>query len=173
MASISNAKWKLLTHSMSQTGEHKMLAGYQPKGGNMNDIFFLAPLYDLNDANMDGSVSTLEWAFGKNIYDPYSVFELFNSSNDACCTIDAAVQLRDYELMNKAKGSFLKTTHKAAAKAFVTISVEKLLSPGIELTLAQTKLAEMGKHGENLVFLVQLGLESLVEAAINKSTGLN
>jgi len=148
-----------------------MLAGCQPKGGGMNNIFFLAPLYNLNDANLDGSVSTLEWWYGVNLYDPYSVFELFNSSNDVSCTIDAAVQLRDYELMNKAKGSFLKATHKAAAKALVTIAVEKLLSPGIELTLAQSKLAEMGEHSENLMFLVQIGLESAVEAMINRSVG--
>lgn len=171
MASISNAKWKLLTHSMSKTGDHKMLAGYQSKGGGLNKVFFLAPLYDLNDANMDGTVSWLEWGFGKNIYDPYSVFELFNRANDACCTIDAAVQLRDYELMNKAKGSFLEATHKAAAKALVTISVEKLLSPGIELSLAKSKIADMGKYSDKLLFLVQIGLETAVEEAINKSQG--
>jgi len=171
MANITNAKWKLLTHSMSKTGEHKMLAGYQSTGGGMNNIFFVAPLYNLNDANMDGSVSLLERWYGANIYDPYSVFELFNDANNACCTIDAAVQLRDYALMNKARGNFLRTTHKAAAKAFVTINIEKLLSPGIELTLAQSRLAEMGKYSEKLLFLVQIGLETLVEKIINKSQG--
>ena len=171
MATITNAKWKLLTHSMSKTGEHKMLAGYQSRGSGLNKIFFLAPLYNLNDANMDGSVSVLEWAFGKNLYDPYSVFELFNNANDTCCTIDAAVQLKDYELMNNAKKSMLLASHKAASKALVTITIERTLSPGFDATLAQSKLAEMGKYSDVLIFLVQTTLETLVEAAINKTRG--
>ena len=152
---------------MSKTGEHKMLAGYQSKGGGLNNIFFLAPLYSLNDANMDGSVSYLESWFGANLYDPYSVFELFGNATDSCCTIDAAMQLRDYELRNKALNSFLRATHKVAAKAFVTISIEKLLSPGVELTLAQTRLAEMGKYSDKLLFLVQTTFETFVENKIN------
>lgn len=168
MTVINNAKWKLLTHSMSQTREHKMLAGYQPSGGGMNKIFFLAPMYNLNDANMDGSVSTLEWWFGKNLYDPYSVFELFNNAADNCCTVDAATQLRDHELFGNARKSMLKASFKAASKALITINIERLLSPGIEANLANTKLAEIGKFSSALIFIVKNGMQTAVEAAINK-----
>ncbi len=170
---IRNAKWKLLTHSMSKDGSHKMLAGYKSHGrGGLNKIFFLAPLYNMNDANMDGSVSIPEWFLGKNLYDPYSVFELFSDANKACCTIDAAIQLRDYDLRNKAMMGMLRASHKAASKALVTITVEKILSPGLEKVLAVSKLAQMGKFSDNLLFLVQLGIESAVEAVINKSRGV-
>lgn len=169
MPGINNAKWKLLTHSMSKTGQHKMLAGYQSRGSGLNKVFFLAPLYNLNDQNLNGSISALEWWYGKNLFDPYSVFELFNNGANTCCTIDAAVQLKDYELMERAKSIFLQKSHKIAAKALVTISVEKLLSPGIELNLAQSKLAEMGAFADSLLFLVQIGLETAVETAINRT----
>lgn len=172
MTTIKDAKWKLITHTMSKTKEHKMLVGYQSRGiGGLNKIFFLAPLYNLNDSNMDGSISMWEWAISKNFYDPYSVFELFNSANDTCCTMDAAVQLRDLELWNKTKEGILKASHKAASKALITISIEKILSPGIERSLALTKLNEIGKFSSSLLFLVQTGMETAVDFAINKSRG--
>lgn len=173
MATIRNAKWKLLTHSMSKNGKHKMIAGYTSRGtGGMNTIFFLAPLYNLNDSNMDGSVSYLEWGFGVNLYDPYSIFGLFTDANSACCTIDAARQLRDYDLFNKAKMKFLESAYKAAGKALTTITIERLLSPAIDQALALTNLQAMMRFSDKLIFLVKTGMETAVDEAITRSQRL-
>ena len=163
---LTNAKWKIITHSQSKNKSHLMLVGFKPNGSRMNSIFFLAPLYNLNDANLDGSVSVLEWAYGRNIYDPYSVFELFNSSNRSCCTIDAGNQLRDFEIVQKAFAQSLHSSHKAASMALRTLMVEKLLSPGIERNLAISKLSEMGQHSDKLIFVVQIVLETIVEKVL-------
>ena len=87
---------------MSETKEHKILVGYQEVMKIRSKVFFLAPLYDMNDKNMDGNVSVLESWYGKNLYDPYSVFKLFNQADNAACAIDVGVQMKDYFLRDKA-----------------------------------------------------------------------
>lgn len=172
MASINNAKWKLITHSGSKTGNHKMVAGYTSNGIRHNNIFFLAPLYNLNDVNMDGSVSVLEWGFGTNLYDPYSVFSLFADATASCCTIDAARQLHDYELFNKAKMGFLQSAYKTAGKALTTITIERFFKTPMDRATVSAGVKQMGQFTNTLVFLVKTGMSTAVNQAITRTQGL-
>lgn len=166
------AKWKVITHSMSKTNDHLILVGYKTKGKYMNEVLALAPLYNLNDANLDGEVSMLEYAFGKNVYDPYSVFKLMNSGNKISCMMDTANQMKDRELHQQAKSQMLQAAYKAAARALITLTIERVLSPGFERTLALTKLAEIGRHSDKLIFMVKTGLETVLDELIAGSQGI-
>jgi hypothetical protein len=167
----NNIKWKAIEHSGSKEkgqGKHVILVAYKSRGMGLNEIVGVAPLYDLRDANLDGYVSALEKFYASNWYDPYYVFELMTSASSTSCAIDAAIQMRDLEFRRKAMTGFLKTAYKICTKALVTIMVEKSISPGLELTLAETGLANLGKASDVVQFLVQTEIENIIIDSITK-----
>ena len=167
----NNIKWRAIEHSFSKQkgqGKHVILAATRSRGMGMIEIVGVAPLYDLRDANLDGSVSMPEKFYASGWYDPYYVFELMTSASSTSCAIDAAVQLHDLEFRRKAIMGFLKTAYKICSKALVTLMVEKVFSPGLELTLAETGLANLGKYSDAAQFLVQTGIEEAIVGSITK-----
>lgn len=159
----NNIKWRALEHSQSNLpGKHVILVAYQSAGMGLNKVVGVAPLYDLRDMNFDGSVSAPE----KWWYDPYEVFDLISSTSETSCVCDAARQMRDYELFQKAKMDFLRASYKACGRMLTTIMVEKALSPGIELNLANTGLANLSKFSEIVQFVVQTTLETAIIESI-------
>lgn len=159
----NSIKWKVLEHSQSKlSGKHVILVAYQNQGMGLNKVVGVAPLYDLRDMNFDGSVSIPErwW------YDPYEVFDLISSTGKVSCIADAAIQMRDYELYNKTIRDFLRSTHKACSRMLTTIMVERAISPGIELNLANTGLANLSKFSEVVQFVVQTTLENVIIESI-------
>lgn len=167
----NNIKWRAIEHSGSKQkgkGKHIILAATRSIGMGMIEIVGVAALYDLRDANLDGSVSIPEKFYSSGWYDPYYVFELMTSSNSTSCAIDAAVQLRDLEFRRKAQMGFLKKAFKVCTQALVTIMVEKAISPGLELTLAQTGLANLGSSSDAVQFLVQTEIENVIVDSITK-----
>lgn len=161
----SKILWKAIENSQSQvknSGKHVILAAYQPRGMGLNYVRGAVPLYDLTDINLDGSVSLTERFF----YDPYEVWKLIKEAGKASFIADAAIQLKDYELYNKAIADLLSTTHKACAKAATTLLVEKVLSPGFELNLALTALANLKVGSEIVQFIVQTSLETAIIESI-------
>jgi hypothetical protein len=166
---VNNIKWKAIEHSGSQQkGKHVILVAYKSRGMGLNEIIGVTPLYDLRDANLDGAVTALEKFYASGWYDPYYVFELMTSSSSTSCAIDAAIQMRDLEFRRKAISGFLKTAYKITSQALVTIMVEKVLSPGIEQTLAKTGLANLGEFSDVAQFLVQTGIEEAIVSSITK-----
>jgi hypothetical protein len=164
-SSNSTIQWTAIENSQSRVKnsyKHVSLVAYKPAGMGLNTVYAVAPLYDLRDLNLDGSASLAE----KFWYDPYEVFELIQTAGEASFIADAATQLRDYKLFNSAMAGLLKATHKASAKALTTIMVEKVLSPGIELNMANTALAELGKVSEVVQFVVQTALETVIIESI-------
>lgn len=162
-------KWKALEHSQSQQkgqGKHVILAAYMPTGAGMNKVVGIAPFYDLRDANLDGSVSVLEKIYGSEYYNPYDVISLMNSSNAAACVQDAAAQMKDYALVTQASKSFLQATFKVCQKALVSIMFKKALSPGIQLSLANAGLAELGKISGVAQFIVLSTMEKAIVGSI-------
>ena len=167
----NNIKWKAIEHSGSEKkgqGKHVILVGYKSRGMGLNEIVGIAPLYDLRDANLDGWVSPLEKFYASNWYDPYYVFELMTSASSASCAIDAAVQMHDLDFRRKAITGFLKTAYKVCSKALVTVMLEKSISPGLELTLAKTGLANLGEASDVVQFLVQTQIENIIINSITK-----
>ena len=128
----------------------------------MNKVCAVAPLYDMRDMNFDGSVSIPESFW----YDPYEVFQLISSTSQVSCTADAAIQMRDYDLYNKTIQGFLQATYKACGRMLTTIMVENAISPGIELNLANTGLANLGRFSEVVQFIVQTTLENVIIESI-------
>ncbi len=159
-----SVKWKAIEHSQSKIkNKHVILVAYQSMGaGGLNKVACVVPLYDIRDMNFDGSVSIPErwW------YDPYEVFDFISSTSQVSCVADAARQMRDYDLYNKTIQGFLRSTHKACSRMLTTIMVEKALSPGIELNLANTGLANLGQFSEVAQFIVQTALETAVIESI-------
>ncbi len=160
-------KWDALEHSQSkQTGKHVILVAYKWLGPGLNKVVCVVPLYDLRDANLDGSVSLPERFYGSEFSDPYGVISLMNGSNAATCVADAARQKKDYELWKQAGTNFLQMAFKVCQKALVSIMVQKALSPGVSLSLANTGLAEMGKISVVANFLVLTSMEKAVVSSI-------
>jgi hypothetical protein len=165
----NNIKWKAIEHSGSkQKGKHVILVAYKSRGMGLNEIIGVSPLYDLRDANLDGSVSIPEKLYGSGWYDPYYVFELMTSASSTSCAIDAAIQMRDLEFRHKAISGFLKTAYKITSQALVTLMVEKVLSPGLELTLAKTGLANLGEFSDAAQFMVQTAIEEAIISSITR-----
>jgi hypothetical protein len=166
----NSIKWKAIEHSLSQQkNAHVILVAYQSMGkGGMNKVVAVAPLYDLRDMNLDGSasISEIAWLGLTSIFDPYEVFGVINSLGTQSPVHDSAIQLRDFQLKNQVESGILKATHKACARALTTLLVEKVLSPGIELNLANIGLLNMSKNSEFVQFIVQQGLETLIMESI-------
>ena len=166
----NSIKWKAIEHSGSkQKNAHVILVAYQSMGkGGMNKVCGIVPLYNLRDMNLDGSVSISEtlWLGLTSLWYPYEVFGLLNSLSAQSPVSDAAIQLRDYELYNKATADLLRSTHKACARALTTLMVEKVLGPGIELNLAKSGLANLGKFSGYAEFIVQQTLETVIMESI-------
>lgn len=164
-------KWKAIEHSGSQLKgkkKHVILVAYQSRGMGLNKVVGVAPLYDLRDTDLDGSVSYGEAFFAGGWYDPYYIFELMTSANNTACAIDAGIQLHDLEFRDKAIRGFLKTGYNVCSKALVAIMVEKAISPGLELTLAETGLANLGTFSDAAQFLVQTEIENIIIDSITK-----
>lgn len=102
-------QWTAKEHSLSQQkgqGKHVILVAYQSKGkGGMNEVVAVMPTYDLRDMNLDGSAAMSEilWLGLTSILDPYEVFGVINSLGSQSPVVDAAIQLRDYDLKTKAE----------------------------------------------------------------------
>lgn len=60
----------------------------------------------------------------------------------------------------------MKATHKACARALTTLMVEKVLAPGIEVSLAKTGLQNLGKFSSYAQFIVQQTLETVIMESI-------
>ena len=60
----------------------------------------------------------------------------------------------------------MRATHKACARALTTLMVEKVLSPGIELNLANTGLNNLGRFSEFAQFVVLATLETVIMESI-------
>lgn len=166
----NSIRWKAIEHSGSkQKNAHVILVAYQSMGkGGMNKVCGIVPLYDLRDMNLDGtaSISEIAWLGLTSMWDPYEVFGLLNSLSAQSPVSNAAIQLRDYELYNKATADLLRTTHKACARALTSLMVENILSPGIELNLANTGLANLGRFSDSAQFIVQQTLETVIMESI-------
>lgn len=168
----NNIRWKAIEHSQSnKKGAHVILVAYKPNGCSFNKVLGIVPLFDLRDTDFDGSVSYTEsgWASFTNWVDPYYVFALMKSAGESSPIIDAARQMRDYELMNQATGEFLRTAFKVCTKALTTIMVEKSISPGLELNLANTGLANLRAFSDVAQFIVQSTLETIIVESICKT----
>ena len=168
----NNIRWKAIEHTQSnKKGAHVILVAYQPNGKTFNKVLGIVPLFDLRDTNFDGSVSTLEagWAGFTNWVDPYYVFALMKSAGDSSPIMDSARQLRDYELMGQANSEFLRTAFKVCTKALTTIMLEKSISPGLELNLANTGLANLRAFSDVAQFIVQATLETVIVESICKT----
>ncbi len=157
-------RWRAIEHSQSKIkSKHVILACCRSMGkGGLNEVCAVVPLYDMRDMNFDGSVSIPE----KFWYDPYEVFDLIELASKTSCVADAARQLRDYQLYNKTIQGFLRSTHKACSRALTTIMVEKAITPGVELNLANTGLANLGQFSEAAQFVVTTALETAVIESI-------
>jgi hypothetical protein len=83
--------------------------------------------------------------------------------------MDIARQLDDLQLGEAAKQQMLKQAHKVCGMLITDLLVEKLLMPGIELTLAETALKNMGTLGSTIAFVVEQTAEASISAAINGS----
>jgi hypothetical protein len=166
----NSIKWKAIEHSLSQQkNAHVILVAYQSMGkGGMNKVVGVAPLYDLRDMNLDGSasISEIAWLGLTSILDPYEVFGVINSLGNQSPVYDAALRLRDFQLKNQVESGFLRATHKACARALTTLLIENILSPGIELNLANIGLLNMSKNSEFVQFIVQQGLETVIMESI-------
>ena len=159
----NSIKWKAIEHSQSkQKGKHVILVAYQTQGMGLNKVSAVVPCYDIRDMNFDGSVSIPE----KWWYDPYEVFDFISSTSQVSCVANAAIQMRDYDLYNKTIQGFLRATHKVCSRALTTILVEKAFGTGLERTLAETGLANLGQFSEIAQFIVQTTLETVVIESI-------
>ena len=165
-------KWTAREHSRSKqkgTGKHVVLAAYKPQGST-NKVLALFPLYDLRDYDLNGSVSPNEWLFGGGwMWDPFYLLGLMNSAATTEMVMDIARQLDDLQLGEAAKQQMLKQAHKVCGMLITDLLVEKLLMPGIELTLAETALKNMGTLGSTIAFVVEQTAEASISAAINGS----
>jgi hypothetical protein len=148
-------KWKAIEHSMSKVkGKHVILVAYQPNGPILNNVLGFAPLYDLRDADLNGSVSVGERLYGW--WSPYvGLGNLAEATDDWSCINDVARQLRDYDLWSKAQVGALEAAFEVCVMAQTTMMVDQLLMPGVQLTLAKTALAEMTRLGGAVPFVVQ------------------
>ncbi|MCY7344891.1 MAG: hypothetical protein LH614_01625 [Pyrinomonadaceae bacterium] len=160
-------KWDALEHSQSTLkGKHVILVAYKSAGMGQNKVVGVVPLYDLRDANLDGSVSLPERFYGSELYNPSGLISLMNGSNAAACVADAARQKNDLELFNQAKTAFLQVAFKVCQKALVEMMVQNSLAPGVKLSLAKTGLAEYGKVSSVANFLVVKAMEKAVVGSI-------
>ena len=171
MANNTQIRWKAIEHPYSKKqGHHVILVAYKKiahhAGGGSNKVVAVSPLYDLRDTNLDGSVSILEWGLSKGWYDPYEVFSLMKPASETSCLLAAGRALRDQLFVMNAQKGFLKTTHKACARALTTLTIERCLSPGIELNLANTGLANLRHFSSEAQFVVQTVLETAIMESI-------
>lgn len=171
---MAEIKWKAFEHSYSKKeGAHMILVGYKRKsfgiGPGLGEVVAASPLYDLRDFNYDGSVSFLERAFAGAWYDPYELNSLLLPAADTDFKVEAGNAVRDYMFGQKAKEGFLRQAFKATARAAITISVEKILGPGIEKTLAASALSRMQSAGEAAMFVIQASLETVIMESIART----
>ena len=171
---MSKILWKAFEHSYSRKeGAHVILVGYKKKshgiGKGLGTVVAAAPLYDLRDFNWDGSVSFLEKAYAGAVYDPYELNSLLMPAAETDFKVEAGNAVGDYMFGQKAKEGFLKQAFKATARAALTITVEKVLGPGIEKTLAVSALSRMGAAGEAAMFVIQASLETVIMESIART----
>ena len=164
---MADIKWKVFEHSMSRSsGDHVIVVGYRSNGRVLGTVLCAMPLYDLRDMNFDGSVSLLERAYTSGLSDPYETFSLMLPAAESDFMIEAGTSVNDYDFVEKAKAAMLHQAYKAAARASVTIAVERFLSPGFEASLAKTALDKMGAKGTAIQFIVQTSAETAVMETI-------
>lgn len=171
---MSNILWKAIEHPYSKVeGGHVILVGYKKTsfgiGKGLGKVVAAAPLYDLRDFNWDGSVSFLEKAYASGMYDPYELNSLLGPAADTDFKVIAGNEVGDYMFGQKAKEGFLRQAFKATARAAITITVEKILGPGIEKTLAASALGRMEAAGEAAMFVIQATLETVIMESIART----
>jgi hypothetical protein len=154
-------KWKVIEHSLSRMkGKHVILVAYQPNGG-LNKVLGFAPLYDLRDADLNGSVSLGERLYGW--WYPYvAMGNLAEVMDQWSCITEVARQLKDFDLWGKANVGALQAAFETCAVAQTTMMVDQILMPGVQLTLAKSALAEMTRLGGVVPFVVEKSFRWLV-----------
>ena len=161
----------MIDHPYAQThGTNLIVIGYQKVGhklGATGNIVTAFPLYDIRDFNYDGKAGFLEKAFASGWYDPYETFSLLEPAADADWKVAAGNAVKDYKFVNDAKSGFLKHAFKASARAAITLTVERILTPGVEKTLAVTRLKDMEAAGTVIEFVVKTVMETVVMEAVS------
>lgn len=171
-----NIRWTAIEHSLSRvkgSGKHVILVGYQPDGPILNKVVAVSALYNLMDYDLSGWVSPTEflWGHGSGLFDPHHVFKFMKEGSKTCFVADAARQKRDYALYNETIMGLLKNTHEVCSVALTEIMVDKAIMPGVQLNLANTGLAELGKISSVAQFVVRTALRWAIVKSICASRG--
>ncbi|MCB1025020.1 MAG: hypothetical protein KDB79_11545, partial [Acidobacteria bacterium] len=96
----------------------------------------------------------------------YEVFSLMKPAGEASVLIEAGDQLRDLKFSSDAKMALLKAAYKASARALTTLTLERCLSTGIELNMANAAVEKFGKTFSVAQFILQTGLETVIMESI-------
>ena len=167
-------KWKIVQHPRSTApGKHVILVAYKRIsfgiGRGMGEVIAASPLYDLRDFNLDGDVSFLEGLYASGLYDPYELNSLLLPAAEADFKMVAGNAVRDTKFVQDAAMGLLRTAYKATARAAITLTVEKILGPGIEKTLAVSALKNLETAGNAAMFVIQMGMETVIMESIAKT----
>jgi len=164
---------KAIEHSMSQCkgqGRHIIAVGYKPVGGGLNEVTCTIPLYDIRDMDLSGGVSWSEagWSAATRIIDPLYIFGIMNSLGRASFHLEAAHQLRDYQMMMATTREILEQTFKLRHEILRAVLVKSFVTANINLNvdLFNLGLTEISKLGFLTTFVVKTVLEQAVMRSI-------
>jgi hypothetical protein len=169
----NEVQWATIEHSGSRrkgAGKHTILACYRSRGaGGMNDVLSVSPLYDLRDADLNGSVTWLEagWSAGTAVVDPVKVFGIINSLGGASFMLEAARELKDYELQQLALRGVLEGAYNVRHEMLAAVAAQSFVvgNVNVSLDLLNLGLAEVSRFGFATMFIVK----KIAETAVMKS----
>jgi hypothetical protein len=163
--------WKAVEHSGTKAkGKHVILVAYRPELAvtRRNKVIAFAPMYDLRDADMNGSTSWGE-KLAPWIFTPFGLGGMLAVLDNWSCVNDVASQFRDDKLRQAAQAGALRGLFEVCAVAQTTMLVDRLFMPGVQLTLAKSGLAEMTRLGGMVPFVVEKASRTAVIQAVTLS----
>ena len=170
---MSDIKWTAIENSYSGVkgqNKHVILVAYTSAGMGLNEVCAVAPMYDLRDMDLSGSVSWLEagWDYVTKLWDPVYVFGLIKSANKGSCVTDAALQMKDPFLYQNSQISQLESIFKLRKEILTAVMIQGLIGPAIgpALGVASSGLAELMNIGGAAPFLIKTAFQTAINKAI-------
>lgn len=163
-----NLLWRLVDDPMSRNGKKRqILVAWLSRGSGLGKLCAAFPLFDVRDANADGSVSWLESGFTAYGHVD-SLFGMMANSTRTGFLQTAALAVKDYEYYTQVTEAALKNVFSVAREQFTALTISRLIGAGSSGTL--NVVLEGIPGGGATCGVINSAAEALVKMAIIKSS---
>src|SRR5262245_36058593 len=154
-------QWKVIQYALGSHPNNLILVGYNSGGMGASQVCAISPLYDLRDMNLDGWASPNEkfWYDGaSNIKDPEHVFAFIKEAGKASCVMEAARQLKDWQLYSQAELAILQSVLDIGLQTYIPAVIQNLAIAPITNAAVAAGIANAKEvYGGGLLLLFKIG----------------